>query len=114
MDVKSVAGVQNTEAYSKSIEKATTKDESTNANDEKTKQEYEKSVQKAVDKVNKLLEDEGTYAKLSPHDKFKNEIIVTILDKKTNEVIMEVPSKKILDMVAKMCEMAGVVFDKKA
>lgn len=114
MDVKSVTGVSNAEAYSKSIEKASTKEEISNENQDKIKEEYKKTVQKAVDKVNKVLEDEGTYAKLTPHDKFKNEIIVTIMDKKTNEVIMEVPSKKILDMVAKMCEMAGVVFDKKA
>lgn len=114
MDVKSVNGVNSAEVYSKSVENTTAKNESNQENDEKSREEYEKSVQKAVDKVNKFLEDEGTYAKLTAHDKFKNEIIVTIIDKKTNEVVMQVPSKKILDMVAKMCEMAGVIFDKKA
>ena len=43
-----------------------------------------------------------------------NEMIVRVIDNNTNEVIKEIPSKKILDMVAKMCEMAGVLVDKKA
>ena len=37
-----------------------------------------------------------------------------IVDRDTKEVLVEVPPKKILDMIAKLCEISGVVFDKKA
>ena len=40
-------------------------------------------------------------------------MIVRVIDNNTNEVINEIPNKKILDMVAKMCEMAGILVDKK-
>lgn len=74
----------------------------------------EKDVKKAVDKLNKFLEGEKTHVEFERHDKFKSEFIVKIVDNETKEVIREVPPKKILDMVAKMCELAGVMFDKKA
>ena len=40
--------------------------------------------------------------------------MIKIIDDKTKQVIMEVPPKKILDMCAKLCELAGVLVDKKA
>lgn len=70
-------------------------------------------VNKAVDKLNKVLEDEDIYAEYKVHDKF-NQIMIKLIDKNTKEVLLEVPPKKILDMVAKMCEMVGVLVDKKA
>ena len=39
--------------------------------------------------------------------------MIKIVDKDT-KVLVEVPPKKILDMIAKLCEISGVVFDKKA
>lgn len=79
----------------------------------------EKDVNKAIDKFNKVAEDEGIYAERSEraeyafHDKL-NQLMIKIVDKKTNEVLLEVPPKKILDMVAKMCEMVGILVDQKA
>ncbi|PRR82837.1 flagellar protein FlaG [Clostridium vincentii] len=73
----------------------------------------EKDLQKAVNKLNNFLKDESTHAEYSVHDKF-NIILIKIIDDKTKEVIMEVPPRKILDMVAKMCELVGIVFDKRA
>lgn len=72
-----------------------------------------KDLEKAITKLNKFLEDDNAYAEYKVHDKF-GDIMIKIVDSKTKDVIMEVPPKKILDMVAKLCEMAGVVFDKKA
>ena len=40
--------------------------------------------------------------------------MIKIVDKDTKEVLVEVHPKKILDMIAKLCEISGVVFDKKA
>ncbi|GCD09025.1 flagellar protein FlaG [Clostridium tagluense] len=73
----------------------------------------EKEVKNAVSKINKLLEGEGTHLQYEKHDVI-NQMIIRVIDDKTNEVIKEIPSKKILDMVAKMCEMAGVLIYKKA
>ena len=70
-------------------------------------------VNKAVDKLNKFMEDEDVYAEYSVHDKL-NQIMIKIIDRNTKEVLLEVPPKKILDMVAKMCEMVGILVDKKA
>lgn len=73
----------------------------------------EKDVKKAVDKFNKLMEDTSTVAEFTVHEKF-GDTMIKIVNKSTKEVVAEVPPKKILDMVAKFCEMAGMVFDKKA
>jgi flagellar protein FlaG len=72
-----------------------------------------KDVKKAIEKINKFLEDDSTHAVYEIHDKFKD-IMIKIVDDKTGQVIQELPPKKILDMVAKMCELVGVLFDKKA
>jgi flagellar protein FlaG len=74
----------------------------------------EDDLKKAVEKLNSFLEDNNTYAEYETHEKFSNSIMIRIRDSKTKEVIKEVPPKKILDMVAQMCEMVGILIDKKA
>lgn len=74
----------------------------------------EKDIKKAVDKLNKFLEGESTYVEYERHEKLKNQFVVKIVNNKTKEVIKEIPSKKVLDMVAEMCKLAGVIFDEKA
>lgn len=71
-------------------------------------------LDKAIKKLNKFWDDENIKVEYNPHEKFRNCIMIKITNKETHEVLMEVPPKKILDMVAKMCEMAGVLIDKKA
>ncbi|GFP77119.1 flagellar protein FlaG [Clostridium fungisolvens] len=73
----------------------------------------EREIKKAVEKLNRFLEGDNTHAVYEVHDKFKSDIIIKIVDDRTKEVLMEVPPKKILDIVAKMCELVGVMFDKK-
>ncbi|MDP4176922.1 MAG: flagellar protein FlaG [Bacillota bacterium] len=80
----------------------------------KTHDIKEEDIKKAVNKINKFIEDEKTHVVYEQHDKFKNSFIVKIVDDNTGQVIQEIPPKKLLDMVAKMCEMVGVIFDKKA
>ncbi|MCM8710958.1 flagellar protein FlaG [Clostridium sp. SYSU_GA19001] len=73
----------------------------------------EKDLKNAVDKLNKFLEDNKTHAEYEVHDKL-NDVMIKIVDDNTGKVIQEIPPKKILDMVAQMMEMVGVLFDKKA
>jgi flagellar protein FlaG len=74
----------------------------------------ETELKNAVDKLNNFLEDNKTHAEYEYHDKFKNDVMIKIIDDKTGEIIQEVPPKRILDMVAKMLELVGVLIDKKA
>ena len=114
VEVGNLNNVQSANSYYKTQDTAAANEK----NDELTKRteekNYDEKLKKSVDKLNKFIDDEGAYAEISTHDKFKHDIIIKIIDKQTKEVIMEVPPKKILDMVAKMCEIAGVMFDKKA
>lgn len=79
----------------------------------RTKEIKELDVKKAVDKLNVFLEDDKTHAVYEIHPKFKD-VMIKIVDDKTGAVVLEIPPKKILDMIAKMCEMVGVMVDKKA
>jgi flagellar protein FlaG len=79
-----------------------------------TKEISKKELRNAVDKLNKFLEDNKTHAEYEYHDKLRNDLMIKIIDDKTGDVIREVPPKKILDMVAKMLEIVGVLIDKKA
>jgi uncharacterized FlaG/YvyC family protein len=72
----------------------------------------EKLVRAAVDKANKQMAAREVSIQFEAHE-VMNEMIVRIIDKSTKEVIREIPSKKILDMVANMLEMVGLLVDKR-
>lgn len=72
-----------------------------------------KELKKAVDEVNKFLIKDKTHAEYSVHEVF-NRIMIKIIDDKTDEVVLEVPPKKLIDMAAKLCKLAGVIVDKRA
>jgi flagellar protein FlaG len=40
--------------------------------------------------------------------------VIKIINTKTEEIIAEIPPEKILDMIAQLWEMAGLLVDKKA
>lgn len=70
-------------------------------------------VEKLTDNLNKIMEAFDIQAKFSVHEKTKD-IMIRIMNVKTNELIREIPSKKILDIVGKMMEMIGLLLDEKA
>ncbi len=65
-----------------------------------------------IEHANKRMQGRNTEFEFSIH-KGTKEIMVKVLDKDTGEVIREIPSEKVLDMVAKMWEMAGIFVDEK-
>ena len=77
------------------------------------KENNEIEIKNAVGKINKLLEGQSTHLQYEKHDVL-NQMIIKVIDDNTSQVIEEIPSRKILDMVAKMLEMAGILIDKKA
>ena len=98
----------------KSVQRLEVASESTSiTNSSKDKPIREEEISKAVDKLNKFLEGESTHVEYSMHETFKD-VMVKIVDNETGQVIVETPPKKILDMIAKMMELVGVMIDKKA
>lgn len=71
-----------------------------------------KELEKSVEAINKWLEANSTHLKFQLHEKL-NEYYVQVLNNVTNEVVREIPQKKMLDIVAKMYEMNGLLLDEK-
>lgn len=72
----------------------------------------EKTVIDAIEKANKKLERVESELEFSIHEKTK-QIMVKVVNKSTKEVVREIPSEKVLDMVAAMCESVGLFVDEK-
>ncbi len=72
----------------------------------------EKVVIDAIEKANKAIMGANKKFEFTIHEKTK-EIMVKVIDTDTNEIIREIPNEKVLDMVAKLCEMAGVLVDER-
>ena len=69
-------------------------------------------LEKNVEAINKWLEANSTHLKFQLHDKL-NEFYVQVVNNLTNEIVREIPQKKMLDIVAKMYEMNGLLLDEK-
>lgn len=65
-----------------------------------------------LQKANKAIEDATCSFKFSIHEQTK-QIMVKVINKETKEVIREFPPEKILDMIAKMWEVAGIMVDER-
>lgn len=79
------------------------------------KKDYTKEdVQKAVDTTNKLLsvEQRDMHFKFQVHEG-TDRIMVKLIDNKTKEVIKEIPSEKILDLIANIWERLGILVDER-
>ncbi|APQ77780.1 flagellar biosynthesis protein FlaG [Clostridium botulinum] len=92
----------------KNIEKIKLSEKHTTLDKESTRE-----VKDSVDKLNKLLEGQDIRLEYEIYGKFRD-LTIRLIDTKTKEVIKEIPPRKIIDMVAKLCEMAGVLIDEKA
>lgn len=69
-------------------------------------------VQEALPKLNALFDTLNVQVRFSVH-KATKEIMVKVVNVETGDVIREIPPEKILDMVASMLEMVGVLVDEK-
>lgn len=76
-------------------------------------QTYNKTeISKELDNLNKMLQSKNSHLHFVLHDKLQ-EYYVQVVDDKTNDVIKEIPSKKVMDMVANFYEKLGIIVDKK-
>lgn len=69
-------------------------------------------ITKELDHLNKILQSKNSHLHFVLHDKLQ-EYYVQVVDDKTNDVIKEIPSKKVMDMVANFYEKLGIIVDKK-
>ncbi|WP_400162325.1 flagellar protein FlaG [Brevibacillus sp. TJ4] len=69
-------------------------------------------LSKEIDGINKWLQSTNTHVKFTLHEEL-NEYYVQVINDQTQEVIREIPSKKMMDMVAKFHEMVGLLVDEK-
>lgn len=67
----------------------------------------------AVDKLNKTAQVFDRSLRFSVHEQTRV-TMVDVVDTNTDKVIREIPSKEVLDFVAKMKDYMGMIFDKKA
>jgi len=94
-------------------EKGINKEEVNSKFGEKNKNELdEDTLIKMINKANKAFEAKYTRLEFSIH-KETHEIVVKVYDKETNELIREIPPEKILDIIAKLWELAGIFVDER-
>lgn len=73
---------------------------------------HEGQLQKAIDKANKSFQPFDRRFERSIHEKTKT-VMVKVINSTNDEVIREIPPEKVLDMVAYMLEVAGILVDEK-
>lgn len=72
----------------------------------------EHEVIQAIEKANKHFRTYDRRLEFSIHDTTK-QIMVKVINTEDDTVIREIPSEKVLDMVAHMWEVAGILVDEK-
>lgn len=72
----------------------------------------EKAIVEAIEKLEGQFDNEKREYQFVVHEKTKD-IMIKVIDPASKEVLKEFPSEQILDMVAKMCELAGIFVDEK-
>lgn len=103
------SALHNIELTYRTVEERNT--EHTIQNDQKSMQGQE-DLEKVVKSLNDFLQPANTHIKFELHEELQ-EYYVTVVDNQTNEVVREIPSKKLLDIYAKMTDYMGLLFDKK-
>ena len=103
--------VQN-QKIQQNAQKPKTHDSSTDLEENKSKEEIKRELKKIVDELNNSI------APLNPNLEFKfndkiDDLIMELVDKKNNEVIRQFPPKDAIQLMEKMKELVGILFDKK-
>ena len=81
-------------------------------NNETDKNKLKQELQKITEELNKALNPLNTTLKFKFNDKV-DELTVSVIDMKNNKVIREYPPKEALELMEKMREIVGLLFDKK-
>lgn len=90
--------------------KKTDQNEESSINQQNQKKQ-EEDLGKAVEQANETMETYGTELRFSIH-KGSGEVMVKVINAKDNSVVREIPPERILDMVASVKKMLGIIIDK--
>lgn len=71
------------------------------------------SFQGLLDKVNKEMKPYDTQLEFSIHEKTK-QVMIKVINTSTKETIREIPSEKLMDIMANLLEVSGILVDIKA
>lgn len=72
-----------------------------------------KELEQAIEGLNRAFEPVERGLQFEVHDE-TNRVIVKVIDKTSEEVIREIPPEKIVNMLAHIRELIGVLIDEKA
>ncbi|SMP67416.1 flagellar protein FlaG [Anoxynatronum buryatiense] len=72
-----------------------------------------KELENAIEKANRSFKSFNRRFEYSIHDQL-NKVMVKVIDSSSDQVIREIPPEKLLDVVANMLEVAGIIVDEKA
>ena len=78
----------------------------------KTKEEVEK-FEEILDITNKVMFGNELHYEIKVHEK-TGTIMSKLVNTDTGEILREIPSEKILDMIAGLWEIAGIIIDEQA
>ena len=107
---KVMAAVEYVDRTTNVVENAREKGQSNNGEQGQDQQAYHEKIRKAVETLNnKMSNSEAVFG----FHEDTNRVTIKIVDKSTKEVIKELPPEKTLDMIARVWEMAGILFDEK-
>ena len=79
------------------------------------RQEYEpqrENLEKAVEQTNQMIFKDDRRFEFRIHEGTKR-IMVKLIDKETDEVVKEIPPEKILDLVASIWDLVGILVDER-
>ncbi len=115
--IETLQNQNSTSAAEKTVEalKAQQQTEPANALEaaKENKEKSEEELKEAVDKLNKTAVIFDRSLRFQIHDK-THRTMVSVVDIVQDKVIRQIPNEEVLDLVAKMDDYLGMIFDKKA
>jgi len=69
-------------------------------------------LEKAVEETNRIVFPRDDRFEFKIHER-TGRMLVKLIDKETEETIREIPSEKILDLIANIWEMVGIIVDER-
>jgi flagellar protein FlaG len=72
----------------------------------------QEDIMQAIKQANKALEGTNRRFEYSVHEQ-TNTIMIKVINSDTDEIIREIPPERILNLIAKLWELAGLIVDKK-
>ena len=76
------------------------------------KEYIQSDLQRAVEEANKFIFKDNGRFEFKMHER-TNRMMVRLVDKDTDEVLKEIPPEKILDLVASIWDLVGILIDER-